>query len=159
MQTKIFEKQSIWLPGDVNKQVPCYPVTMNATDDKCRAGAFAFEGADPETQAVSTSASATSQNIVGVIKRAPYLTYNGAYNDIYPQGAELTVITRGSVTVRVSNDNVNYKDKVFVNNTTGEVQTGSGEAPSGFIDTGWKVSFVKDCANIVEISNIRFTNN
>lgn len=156
MQKKIFEKQSIWLPGDVNKQVPCYPIAMTAKDANCRAGSFAFEGVNAATEVVGVSENATAENIVGVIKRAPYLTYNGAYNDIYPNGAELTVVTRGSVTVRINNTNAKYKDKVFVNPKTGEVQTGTGNAPDGFIDTGWKVSIVKDCANIIEISNIRF---
>lgn len=150
MQKTINSIQPRFIKGMANPNIPYIPLARFAEDENCEAGCFAFEGTDPEVQVVGTKTGATK--VVGIILRTPFQTYNGEYNDIYKKGAQLTVLDNGNACVEVTN-NPSYGDKVFVNPTTKEIQTGTGSAPSDFIDTGFVVTATKDCGKTIEISN------
>lgn len=155
MQTVINSFQPRFTPGLINPNIACLPVPRITEDENCKAGGFAFEGSNPETQAVGFKAGATVDNIIGVIARVPFQSYNGGYNSIYLKGTDVTIVVKGNICVTATNTPA-YKDKVFVNSTTGEIQTGTGDAPANFIDTGWRVTQTESCNNTVEISNIQF---
>lgn len=159
MQSKVNTIQPRFLPGLVNPDIPYLPLSYYSEDENCQAGKFVFEGTDPETQALGIKSGATSENIIGIVVRAPFQSPNNVdnsyYNDIYIKGTGITVLKKGNICVEVTN-NPNYKDKVFVNPTTKEIQTGSGSAPSNFIETNFRVTKTRDCGKIIEISNIQF---
>lgn len=155
MQTHVNSLQPRFVEGMVNPQIPFLPLARYTEDDGCQAGRFVFEGSNPERTVVSTKSDATVDNLVGVLVRTPFQSYSGQYNDIYANGSSVTVLARGNVCVTASNVPA-YKDKVFVNPSTGEIQTGSGNTPEGFLDSGYRVSQTINCGNVVEISNIQF---
>lgn len=155
MQTTVNYTQPSGLPGQVNPDVPNLFVPRCTEDENCEAGKFVFEGTDGENQVLGLKEGATLDKIVGIAKRTPFQSYNGSYGDKYIQGKDITILVKGNIYVTPSNA-ATYKDYVFVNPTTGEIQTGIDDSKEGFLKTSWRVSRTKDCGNTIEISNIQF---
>lgn len=155
MQTTVNYTQPAGLKGQINPDVPNLFIPRYTEDENCEAGKFVFEGTDAESQVLGLKEGATLDKIVGIAQRVPFQSYNGSYGDKYIQGKDVTILIKGNIFVTPSNAAA-YKDYVFVNPTTGEIQTGTDDSKEGFLKTSWRVTRTKQCGDTVEISNIQF---
>lgn len=140
-QNSIYTTQGLGKPGTIARLNPLEAIPVVAEGDAVVAGGFVFVGTDPETQVIGPSADTaakTAEDIAGVAVFEKYqlgLTFDPSLQ--IRAGETLAKVRRGYVYVMSTTASV-YGNGVFVNPTTGEIQTAAA-APEGFIDTGWVV--------------------
>ncbi len=140
-QKSINLTQGLGKPGTIARLNPLEMIPVVAEGDAVVAGGFVFVGTDPETQVIGPSADTaakTADDIAGVAVFEKYqlgLTFDPSMR--IRAGETVAKVRRGYVYVMSTTASV-YGQKVFVNPTTGEIQTAAA-APEGFIDTGWVV--------------------
>ena len=140
-QNSIYTTQGLGKPGTIARLNPLEAIPVVAEGDNVFAGGFVFVGTDPETQVIGPSADTaakTADDVAGVAVFEKYqigLTFDASLQ--IRAGETLAKVRRGYVYV-MSTTVSEYGQKVFVNPSTGEIQTAAA-APAGFIDTGWVV--------------------
>ncbi len=137
-QNKVNLSQVKYFDGDITRDNPINILPFFAEDENCIAGKFVFAGTNPTTQVKGIDQSATS--IVGIVKRLGFQSNIGGSNInslSYNKGSELTIVLTGFIAIRPSNKS-KHNDEVYVNPTTGEIQTGTTK-PENFIETGFRV--------------------
>ena len=120
MQNKIHNTLAGGIAGQIHDELPINPITRIAADENCVAGKFVFEGDDGETKAVGIKPEAVQNEILGVVKRAPFITGVGN-SQKYPINSNLTIVNSGNVDVEIKDEDVEINKDVFVNAATGEI--------------------------------------
>lgn len=161
-QSTVYSTQAVGKPGTIARQNPLTRIPMIAEGTAVFAGGFVFEGTNPELQIIGPSAdtaSKTTADIAGVcVFEKCQMALRGGDNgdglatlNVNP-GEECATVKRGYVYVLSATASV-HGQSVYVNTTTGEIQTGTS-APENFIDTGWKVQTGNAAGQTCEIYNI-----
>ena len=157
-QSNVYINQALGKPGTIARLNPIDKIPVVAEGTAVFAGGFVFEGTDPERQVVGASdATASVTAVAGVAVFEKFQMALRAANDIASlninPGEELAKVRKGYVYIQSSTASV-HGQKVFVNTTTGVISTGTGDAPSGSIDTGWTVETGNAAGETCEIYNI-----
>jgi len=140
-QNSIYTTQGLGKPGTVARLNPLEMIPVVAEGDNVFAGGFVFTGTDPKTQVIGPSADTAGKTTADIAGVAVFEKYQlGLSCDASLRiraGETLAKVRRGYVYV-TSTTASEYGNAVYVNPTTGEIQT-ADVAPAGFIDTGWIV--------------------
>lgn len=131
MQYFVNPTQPNGLPGQEASQVPCTVISRVTEDSGCRPGSVAFGGTNPELQAVSKKADAGTEDILGIVKRCPFIS-GSRYNDSIGVNRNIDIITHGAVMVSMARDrllNATLGERIAVNPVTGELAPESALEP------------------------------
>lgn len=141
MQSQVKINQALGKAGTIARLNPCDKIPVVAEGSAVVAGGFVFEGTDPETQVIgcsSATASKVAGDIAGVaVFERQQLGLSASNSMAINEGEELAKVRKGYVYVVASTAST-HGQGVFLNPSTGAISTASS-APSGTIDTGWKV--------------------
>lgn len=115
-------------------------------------GHFAFAGTDADIQATCSAGSNTDS--LGLVERVinavnPDAFSNGTLN--LPEGTPLSIAIAGDYWV-ISTTAATAGQSVFAATATGAISTGS-TAPSGSVETGWKVRMGGAAGEVILISS------
>lgn len=152
-QNTVYTEQALGREGFISRHNPITSLPMIAESDVV-AGKFAFAGTNAEKQVVGASASTSSETAVAGLVAFERMQLNmaGSSSLNINNGEEVRLVLKGYAYVRPTTASVKGNG-VYMNPATGEIQT-AGSAPSGFIDTGWKVETGASANQVCEIYNI-----
>ncbi len=137
-QSAVNIQQALGKPGTISRLNPVpqhLPMVAEGADVK--AGAFCFEGTNPELQVVGTKAGATA--VAGLVVFERYQPAFNGFGDslVVNEGEEVAVMKKGCAYILSTTESTKGQ-KVLVNPTDGVISTGA-EAAGDTIDTGWVV--------------------
>lgn len=152
-QNAVYTEQALGREGFISRNNPVVSLPMIAEGDVVKAGGFVFDGTNPEKQVVGASTATKSATAIAGFVAFDRVQLNmGASSLIINEGEEVRVVKKGYAFARATTQ-ATKGQSVYVNTTTGEIQTGSS-AGDGFIDTGWKVETGAPANQVCEIYNI-----
>lgn len=97
----------------------------------------------------------TTSGLKGFVERVQSYVFSNIWDDgtmTVSNGQILTVAEKGKYWAKTTTA-ATYGQKVFASNTDGTIATGSGAAPAGYTDTGWKVKTPGAVGDVIIISN------
>lgn len=152
-QNAVYTEQALGREGFISRNNPVVSLPMIAEGSVVKAGAFVFEGTDAERQVVGASASTSEATAVAGLIAFDRMQLNmSASSLVINEGEEVRLVKKGYVFVRATTQAVKGQS-VYMDPATGKIKTGSS-APSGYIDTGWKVETGASANQVCEIYNI-----
>lgn len=153
-QSRVYSEQALGREGFIARNNPVTSLPMIAEGSAVVVGKFAFAGTNAEKQVVgASSATAEATAVVGLVAYdRMQLNMSGTSSLAINEGEEVRLVLKGFVYVRPTTASVKGNG-VYMDPATGEIKT-AGSAPSGFIDTGWKVETGASANQVCEIYNI-----